>query len=369
MSVIGNPLRKLFFFTVVSVIVIFLFIFDRETTYLEKSAVGALSPFERLDFLINVSPLIEVDCRFYNAETMELEVALPGGPLCLIIHGQGVVMGNEKGISLYSFEGELVWSRDYIVHHDISFDKLRNVIYFTSADESNGKVVHVVKGINMKGEEVFNWDPMSYIQESEYEKQVGFAKKHGLVDIYKWQANHYDTKAFINQVTVVNDVVLKGTESGDIIIGFWNFPFALILDPLAKVVKNTFYIYKEGEGLGSHTIVPFDRNSFYVIQNNYLFDGGSKKRSRYLRMNLDGDILWEYPQNNTEEFWSPLFGSIDLISENKFLVTDVSRGGRIRIIDKEGRNYLEWYKDPEGPKEEFTYYVRKANYLNVSRHD
>ena len=221
-------------------------------------------------------------------------------------------------------------------------------------------------GANLKGELVFKWTPLDHVPREEIEKYKELNKKLRLPEFAEWGKDNLGVSNaifMINQVIFLDKSYYSNTEKDQLLVGMWNIPYAYLVNPKTSETTDIVRTYAEGEGASAHTLVPLGEDRTLLIQNNYLVKP-DQPVTRYVVIDRRGKMLdLLFPRPLDTNFHSSIFGSVSLMGNDKYLITDIAEGGRLRVINSKGEVLLTWFNPRIDPSTGLPMPIRKAIYL------
>ncbi len=331
-------------FLTIGLIFLFLIIFATDIKNyfsINRDSGSPLNSSQVKDAIKIADKFIENDESFViEKEKFSVSQKLPCS-FCYFLQ-DGRFFGSQNGvIYFWSGLGELIWKKEMHVHHDVYFDEEQEIIYLVSGeiDRKHGKKkpkrTDKIIGINYSGEEVFSWrlkDNLSQLG-SILGKKIELHENE-----YFFEYTHFNSVQALPETKLGK--INKAFKKGNILVNdFWNY-FAFIIDRETKqIVWHTGDYPKQ---LQIHSLRLLNSGEMVFFRNsNYGVDPLLDRSSVDFMDPITGKITHSIVLEPKEEFTSKKWGSLQVIDENRFLVT-YSETGLAVEIDRTGNIFWKW---------------------------
>lgn len=251
----------------------------------------------------------------------------------------------DKESRLWSPNGSVLWRRNVRVHHDISISEdqknISMVVGYVSGKKRNGKKIREngVEVLDINGDLKFQWNFNDHI--AEFEKIFG-SKISWKNDGYFSEISHLNSA----QELPHNPFATKDPrfQAGNILTNdFWNQVVFIVDRKTKKIVwsmgdvKNPIYL---------HSVRMLKDGNIIAYQNIPIgkMANGSKRSSLIWIDPISKQVLRELPLLNDRIMESDIWGSLQILSDDRFLVT-ISKMGEAFEINSKGKIFWHW-KNP-----------------------
>jgi hypothetical protein len=254
----------------------------------------------------------------------------------------GRFFGSQNGfIYFWGSGGDLLWKKEVHVHHDIFVDEELERIFLVSGDLEKipGKIkqrrADVIRGLNFQGEEIFAWK----ILENKLQYESILRKKLKLHENSSYfEFSHFNSVQEIphTKLTQLNGAFKKGNI---LVNDFWNY-FAFIIDKdTKKIVWHTRNYPKQ---LQIHGLRLLKSGEMIFFRNsNHGVDPAKDRSSIDFMDPISGNITHSIILEPPSEYYSKIWSSLQVINENRFLVTYSENGVAVEL-DRNGKIYWKW---------------------------
>ena len=237
---------------------------------------------------------------------------------------------NVGKVDLYSPKGELIWSKEYRVHHEIEKGEDNNIYILTRENRTyNEKEVEFDKIVKLSenGSFIDEWDTFENLDEIQRlfdsENYTVKYNKRGVFDYFHANSIDYIPKN-------ANDDDPRFQE-GNLIISLSHVELIVILD---KNSKEIVWHWGPGELEFMHTPRMLRNGNIIIFENGALEPENKRNYSRIIELDpVKKEIVWEYKADPPESFYSSVKGSVQELPNNNLLVCE-AMAGHVFEIDK-----------------------------------
>lgn len=294
-----------------------------------------------------------IGCSVYNKDLEPL--VSHHGVLCDFLNNGQVLMANDKSVMLLDQHEQIVWKKDEYVHHALSaVDNYKSIVYLSDEDQMfNGDLTRfdVIKKVSMENAEVqAEWKLFEHQEEILKALPWKYVKKDHLLD--RQMGGHPHSKAMyeflhFNSIYEIpkneaypklpymkpgNFIVSAGISLILFFDNHLNLIHTKVYDDISYTTFHDVQVLPDGQMLIYHNAAA----SFWCSRLEVV-DSESLKPT------------WTYQDESLEKLCSNRFGSVQLLPNGNFLFSDVSSGGRVVEINKEGlilNDFFHPEKDP-----------------------
>jgi hypothetical protein len=322
-------------------------------------------------------------CELMNNEGKELK-RFPGD-FCVFVPGWGMLLADERGVSLVDGKMSTVWEKPYRFHHDIGMSADKKEIFFliyrADAKVFPGVTVQTdaIIGLDRAGKEIFRWDSMSELSEI-----VRALKPPRLFYHFKLSKDVNDDSGnfemgHLNAVSVIPPGFEKNGrafKAGNLLVSFLTYGALAVID---RETRKIVWSYQDREKyLVTHSPRLMADGRIVYFKNFARNDNEPKSEIEIIDPKTN-HVDWSYspPQ---EAAFSVRFGQVEPLPNGNLLVTDdacqigygcevmpgdlfrhASMGGRAYEITMDKKIVWEWANpqfDKNGERKE-TYRVQR----------
>jgi hypothetical protein len=273
----------------------------------------------------------------------------------------GEFLSNQEGsLTFWNSDGSQRWEKRIAVHHDLFLDEGLKEIFLVVGDISPGpegkrKRIDEIHGYNFAGKQIFYW---SFLEnKSSLEKIYGDEINLRSAENY-WEYSHFNSVQSIpdNHLAKRSSVF----QAGNILVNdYWN-NIVFIIDRKSKRI--VWSLGGESDRKFWHSVRLLPGGEIVAFQNKILptHEAGAAtvKESSVVFLNpVTKAVVHKISKIGGKEFFSDLWGSLQVLSENRFVVT-ISEQGEAFEIDRSGKVYWHWQnRRSKDPKDHAVYRV------------
>ncbi len=256
----------------------------------------------------------------------------------------------------YSFSGEVIWEKDFPIHHNILLTPQNTIIVMgKEVHEYNGRMVEfdTILEYDKNGnliQEYSLWNNLNYLKQFHPPLELDKSKSFFIPEEHKkntsiWGGN-YDYY-HLNYVSVIPETEFKDKHSafkpGNWLISFRHGSMLYILDKDTKEVQ--WYALQpsfENEIQGQHSPQMLPNGNILIFDN-----GRYRKWSRIISINpVNMQIDWEY---KSPDFFTLSQGHIQILPNGNLLISETEEG---RVFELTPDKEVVWeYYHPEQQNE------------------
>ena len=275
--------------------------------------------------------------------------------------GEIVVISKFKGLLRLAWDGEVTWSIDLDVHHDVAFlpDGSFCAI-IRGAELYRGLIVEfpIIVHLSPTGEEIDRWYAYDHLDEirrkfdqrsfldtvlddmaKSGEEMTATEPTPGRIEVNRLSDGRVLYDYFhLNTLTILPETPLGDRDrrfrAGNLLICFRNVNQVAVLDQATWEILG---VWGEGELEWPHDPTMVENGDILVFDNGVL-----RGWSRVVEVDpLTGDIAWEYAADPPESFYSYEKGSAQRLPNGNTLVCD-GDNGRAFEVTPAGKMVWEW---------------------------
>jgi hypothetical protein len=269
----------------------------------------------------------------------EISETIPGNFLSFLSDGSFFSYLDEE-VYFWGPQGELRWKKKMHVHHDVYLNEASKQIFFVSGEvtkrpnQKKSFRSDAIVGLNFSGETIFEW------KFSEHRAQV--EKIHGKkIDYFEGEnrfvLTHFNSVQELDENPLMKDNPVFA--KGNLLVNDIQTGLFFIIDRNSKKIV---WSNKPENRFFAHSVrLLADGRIVFLRNENYHEHPAPTNSSIAFFDPIKNEIIKNLEMNPPESFFTKAGGTIQVLSNGRFLVTESYRG-RVFEIDESGKIYLEW---------------------------
>ncbi len=267
---------------------------------------------------------------------------------CTFLSNGDFITGQDGKVSFWNADGSLKWEKEITMHHDLFVDEVAKEVFFVVGKKvpwKNGKRKRIdqIHGYDFSGKQIFFW---SFIDNKKALDQI-YGTEIPLRDAENyWEYSHFNSVQSIPESPLAKKS--PNFRAGNILVSdYWNNIVFLIDRKSKKIVWSTG---NESDRRFWHSVRLLPNGEMIAFQNKTLLLSNTgattiEKSSIVFFNPITNSVDFQITKINGEEFFSDIWGSLQLVGPNRYLVT-LSQEGRAVEIDQDGKVFWSWQRPP-----------------------
>jgi hypothetical protein len=306
-----------------------------------------------------------IDCIIESLEG-EVVITLPGG-FCHIFPDGSLLTFHEGTGVMFDGSGILKWKIPVTMHHDLFVDEISGTFFVIIGDFYGSKETvryDGVRGFDLDGNQIFNWELKDHIDEFERivgEKIAPSRTNSGLLQF-----------AHLNSVQIIPPNSLEtehpAFHRGNLLVNCWKYGILFILD---RKTSKIIWSFRRKDDLVWRTHTPRITSKGKILLLANLHDTKDPDQNFSAIEMLDPltrKIAMQLTAEDRNKFFTMDGGGVQLLDNGNFLVTQSDSGIAFEMTSH-GRIVWQWNNPNEGPHQKpgYVYRVERVSKTRVEK--